>query len=91
MKVQITLNDDLMKRADAYADDNYMTRSGLISQALTQYLNSVEMTRAIIDMALSIRKIADCAEKGTVSDDMLHQLEELEILSKMLIEANSKK
>jgi hypothetical protein len=37
MKVTITLDDDLMQRVDAYSDENYMSRSGLISFACTQF------------------------------------------------------
>ena len=40
MKVQISLNDKLMERADKYADLNYLSRSGLISLALTNYLKT---------------------------------------------------
>ena len=36
MKVQISLDDKLVERADVFADANYMSRSGLISLALTQ-------------------------------------------------------
>ena len=39
MKVNVTLDDELMQRVDNYADRNYMSRSGLISIAVTQYLN----------------------------------------------------
>lgn len=82
MKVQITLDDSLVQRLDAYADENYMSRSGLISLATTQYLNSAEVTKAIKDIALCIRKIAD---NGTVDHETMEQLEDFERLSKMLV------
>lgn len=82
MKVQITLDDALMGRADAYADENYMSRSGLISLALTQYLNSAEVTKAIKEMAVCMRKIAD---NGTLDHETMEQLEDFERLSKMLV------
>lgn len=82
MKVQITLDDALMKRVDAYADENYMSRSGLLSLAATQYLNAVDVTKAIKDMAVSMRKIAD---NGTVDHETMEQLEDFERLSKMLV------
>lgn len=81
MKVQITLDDALMERVDAFADENYMSRSGLLSLAVTQYLNSAEVARAIKDMAVSIRKIAD---NGTVDRETMQQLEDFERISKML-------
>lgn len=81
MKVGITLDDNLMKRIDDYADENYMSRSGLISLAVTQYLNSADVTRAVKDMALAMRKIADT---GTIDEDTQKQLDDFERLSKML-------
>jgi metal-responsive CopG/Arc/MetJ family transcriptional regulator len=82
MKVQITLDDALMERVDAYADENYMSRSGLLSLAVTQYLNAAEVTKAIKEMAVCMRKIAD---NGTVDHETMKQLEDFERLSKMLV------
>lgn len=82
MKVQVTLDDALMERVDAYADENYMSRSGLLSLAVTQYLNAAEVTKAIKEMAVCMRKIAD---NGTVDHETMEQLEDFERLSKMLV------
>lgn len=82
MKVQITLDDALMERVDAYADENYMSRSGLLSLAVTQYLNAAEVTKSIKEMAVCMRKIAD---NGTVDHETMEQLEDFERLSKMLV------
>lgn len=82
MKVQITLDDALMERVDAYADENYMSRSGLLSLAITQFLNASDVTKAIKEMAVCMRKIADT---GTVDHDVMEQLEDFERLSKMLV------
>ncbi len=82
VKVGITLDDALLQRVDAYADANYMSRSGLISLALTQYLNQVEATLAIKEMAVCMRKIAD---NGKIDHDTMEQLEDFERLSKMLM------
>lgn len=81
MKVTITLDDELMQRVDSYADENYMSRSGLISLACTQFLNSADVTKAVKDMALAMRKIAD---KGEIDEESKQQLEDFERLSKML-------
>lgn len=82
MKVQITLDDALMQRVDSFADENYMSRSGLLSLAVTQYLNAADVTKAIKDMALCMRKIADT---GSIDSDTQQQLEDFERLSKMLV------
>ena len=81
MKVQITLDDDLMSRVDNYADENYMSSSGLISLAVTQFLNAADVTRAVKDMSFAMRKIADT---GTIDEDTQKQLDDFERLSKML-------
>lgn len=81
MKVGITLDEDLLVRADAFADRNYMSRSGLITIALAQYLNSQEMITAISDMALAMRKIAD---SGKVDHETLEQLEDFQRLAEMI-------
>lgn len=82
MKVQITCDDELMKRVDAFADENYMSRSGLFALAVTQYINAQEVTQAIKDMAVAMKKIADT---GKVDHETMEQLEDFERLSKMLV------
>lgn len=82
MKIGITLDDNLVARIDTFADENYMSRSGLISLACTQFLNTAEVSKAIQDMAVCMRKIAD---NGTVDRETMEQLEDFERLSKMLV------
>ena len=82
MKVTITLDDELMERIDAYADANYMSRSGLISLSCTQMLNAADVTKAVLEMSLAIKKIAD---KGEVDEETRTQLEDFERLSKFLV------
>lgn len=81
MKVQITLDDALMTRVDEFADKNYMSRSGLMSLAVTQYLNAADVTSAVKDMALCIRKIADT---GEIDEETQRQLVDLERYCKLL-------
>lgn len=80
-KVQITLDDELMKRIDTYADENYMSRSGLLSLAATQFLNAADVTRAVKDLSLAMQKIADT---GKIDHETVEQLEDLERLAKFL-------
>lgn len=82
MKVNVTINDDLMKRVDEYAERNYMSRSGLISFATTQFLNGQQLVTAVQEMAVCMRKIAD---NGTVDDETKQKLQELEIVAKVLV------
>lgn len=82
IKVGITLDEELMQRVDEYAEENYLNRSSLISIATTQYLNAADVTKAIREMTLAMRKIADT---GMVDEDTKRQLEDFERLSKMLV------
>ena len=81
MKVQISVNDNLLERMDDFAKKNYLTRSGLISMATAQYLNQTEVMLAIKNMSLSLRKIAD---NNVVDEDTLRQFEDFERMCKML-------
>lgn len=73
VKVQITMDEDLLHRLDTWADDNYLTRSGLITNAVAQYLNQNEAVQAVKGIAFSLRKIAD---SGSVTDDQMKELED---------------
>ena len=81
VKVNITVDEELMQRVDAYAEENYLNRSSLISLATTQFLNAADVTKAVKDMAFCMRKIA---ETGTLDDETKEQLEDLERFSRML-------
>lgn len=84
MKVNVTLDDNLMQRIDTFADENYMSRSGFISHACTQYLNQAEVTAAIKSLSLAMRKIAD---NGAIDDEARSQLEDFERVAKFFVEA----
>lgn len=81
MKVQISLDEKLVERIDNYANSNYMSRSGLISFATTQYLNQADAVFMLKEMSLAMRKIS---EKGNIDDETMQQLEDLERLCKMI-------
>lgn len=81
IKVNITLEEELLQRIETYVDENYLTRSGLITLAVSQFLLQAEASRAIVDMSLSMRKIA---ETGTVTDEQLRELEDFERFARML-------
>ena len=85
IKVNVSLDENLVRRMDEYAENNYLKRSSLVSLALTQFLNANDVTNAIIEMSLCMRKIAD---SGEIDDSTLEQLEDFERLSKII--ANSK-
>lgn len=75
MKVNVTLDDRLLERIDSYADENYMSRSGLISFACNQFLVQNDVVCAIKEMGYLMRKIADT---GNVDEEIMKQLEDIE-------------
>lgn len=82
MKINVSLDDELLKRVDNYADANYMSRSGLISFACVQFLNQAELMMLVKDMSLAMRKIADT---GSIDDESMKQLEDFERICKMIV------
>lgn len=81
IKVNVTVDEELLRRVDDYAEENYMNRSALISLATTQFLNTADVAKAIRDMALCMRKIAD---SNKIDDETKEQLADFERLAKIL-------
>ena len=77
MKVQISLDDDLMERIDACADRNYMSRSGLISLACVQFLQQSDMVDAVKRISFACQKVADT---GTLDEETKKQLDDFQRL-----------
>ena len=66
MKISISLADDLLQRTDDFADQKGMTRSGLISVALRQYMNTME---AMPSMTSLVKKLAALDLQQTLTPD----------------------
>ena len=80
-KVGIVLREDLLQRVDEFADRNYLSRSGLISIALNQYLNAQEVIILMRKLASLMQNIAD---NNLTDDEMLKQLEDIKKMSDLL-------
>ena len=81
VKVNVTIDEGLLERIDEYAEDNFITRSGLEQLAMSQFLTANEATKALVEIRLSLKKIA---QSGSFSEDDLRQLQGLEQLAIML-------
>lgn len=81
-KIQVSMDDDLLARLDKYASNVYLSRSALVTLAVTSYLNSNDALLAMKDIAFAVNKIAD---QGTLDDETKKQLEDFERLSKMIL------
>ena len=80
-KINISINDELLARVDNYADDNYTSRSGLITTAITEYLNARETVMLVKNLSLAIGKIA---ETGDVDEETLKMMEDFERAKKII-------
>lgn len=65
-KLGITMRDELVERLEEFAEENYMSRSGAISLAVSQFLAGKELTKAIKELADSMSKMAD---KGMITEE----------------------
>jgi len=81
MKINITMNDELLERLDKHAKEQYTTRSGLIAHACTQYLNQLESMQMIRMMSRAMQRIA---ESGTIDEETKQQLEDLDRMIKLM-------
>ena len=81
MKINITMNDELLARVDEFAKEQYTSRSGLISQAVVNYLNQQEAMKMLRMMSKAMQRIA---ETGTIDEDTQRELDDFHRICQML-------
>lgn len=81
LKIGITMNEELASRMDEYAADNYMSRSGVISLAVSQFLNAKEVSKCLKELTEVMKEIA---AKGVMDDDSMQKLEDIERVMKLM-------
>lgn len=72
MKIHISMNDALLEEVDRVAKENYLSRSGIISMACAQYIQSRAMATALSTAADALKRIAD---SGQMSAEDVAELE----------------
>lgn len=82
VKINITLEDELLKELDEYCDKKFLNRSWAISQALVGVLNQQKLVDAISNVSLALRK---CSETGVLDENTKREMETFESLSKLFI------
>lgn len=58
MRVNMSLPEDLVKRLDEYAKENYTSRSGLVSLACNQFLLARDVRKTLIHVQAAMDSIA---------------------------------
>lgn len=71
-KINVTIDDELLERVDNYIKSNYLSRSGLVTLSLNEYLKTRELYAAISSMALSMQRLSSSKE---IDDDFKEELE----------------
>lgn len=64
VKLNVTIREDLLERTDAFAENNGMTRSGLIAVALTNYLNAMDAMPSTKKLLNAMAAVSDGLLKG---------------------------
>lgn len=82
-KIQISINDELLKRVDDYADESYTSRSGLICSAVVDYLNTRETIQLVKNLSLAIGKIAETGEVDDATMALINDFERFTKLAKI--------
>lgn len=79
-KLQITMDEELLKDVDDYCDKNYMNRSWLISQSLVQTINQQKMIDAIVNVSIALKNIS---ENGEIDAETRKDMETFESMVKI--------
>lgn len=82
VKVQITLEEELLQKIDDYCDKNYVSRSSLISQSLVQVVNQQKVIDSLSNISIAIKK---SAEAGVLDSETKRELAEFEALCKLFV------
>lgn len=57
VKVTVSMDEEVLQRADQYADANGMTRSGLFALSVRKYLEASEAAPAVTELAKNLIKL----------------------------------
>ena len=73
-KLNVTVREDLVARMDAYARGHAMSRSGLISIAVSQYLDAMEALPVVTRLSNILAAVGEGAIKRTLTKDEAEEM-----------------
>lgn len=85
MKVNVTLNDDLLRKIDKYVEENYMTRSGFVAFACNQFLAQAELLAVLKNCNSALATIA---RTGNCDPESMQKLQEFTVLASIALGDN---
>lgn len=65
-RVQLSIDPDLLHRIDDFAESHYLTRSGLVSLACSEYINAHHVGEAMQELCKLLDRLV--AEGGSAED-----------------------
>ncbi len=81
VKINVSIDDELLKEVDDYCDRMYLNRSYLISQQLQQVINMQKIINSISDLSFALKK---AAEMGSIDEETERKMKEFETVAKIL-------
>lgn len=81
MKINISVNDELLKRVDEYAERNYTNRSAVFAQGANAILLQDLIPYQLGQIAVAFKRIAD---NNAIDEESKKQLEEFSKLAELL-------
>lgn len=84
-KVNISMNEDLLRLVDEYADELFTSRSGVVCQALVQFFNQQQATKALRELVPLLHSISRSIKDGSgLSEEDKKKLADLDALVRLL-------
>lgn len=83
VKINVSIEDDLLKEVDDYCERMFVNRSYLISQQLQQVINMNKIVNSISDLSFALKK---AAEVGTIDYETEKKIKEFESVAKLLVQ-----
>ena len=74
-KINVSINDDLLKQIDSYAEQHFMSRSGLISFAMSQFFLADQLPKAFSELSEQLRALSAKADLSDADRDALARLD----------------
>lgn len=81
-KFNVSMSDELLDKVDRYSERNFISRSGLLSLAVSQYLKQDDIMNLMLNLNAAVQKIA---QTGSVDDSVQKDLEDFRIMMNLLL------
>ena len=81
-KFNVSMSDELLDKVDRYSERNFISRSGLLSLAVSQYLKQDDIMNLMLNLNAAVQKIA---RTGSVDDSVQKDLEDFRIMMNLLL------